>query len=60
MQEKPPVVTLGQKFRRKETNIVYIVKRIKDNEILLVSEDNGKASMLIQLDSFPLMGLEPI
>ena len=60
MVEKPPIVILGQKFRRKENNTVYIVKSIKDNEILLASEGDGKASMLIQMDSLPLVGLEPI
>ena len=60
MVEKPPIVILGQKFRCKENNTVYIVKSIKDNEILLASEGDGKASMVIQMDSFPLIGLEPI
>ena len=60
MVEKPPIVILGQKFRRKENNTIYIVKSIKDNEILLASEGDGKASMVIQMDSFPLIGLEPI
>ena len=59
MQETPPIVQPGQKFRRKESNTVYIVKSIKDNEILLVSED-GTASIIIQLDSLALSGLEPI
>ena len=60
MEEKPPIVILGQKFRRKENNTIYIVKSIKDKEILLASEGDGKASMLIQMDSLPLVGLEPI
>ena len=60
MQERFSILILGQKFRRKENNTIYIVKSIKDNEILLASEDDGKASMLIQMDSFPLVGLEPI
>ena len=59
MQEKPPIVQPGQKSRRKESNTVYIIKSIKDNEILLVSED-GTASIIIQLDSLALSGLEPI
>ena len=59
MQEKPPIVTLGQKFRLKGKNTIYTVVQIKDNEILLMSED-GKASMLIQMDSLPLPGLESI
>ena len=52
-------MTLGQKFIRKETNTIYIVKIIKGNAILLMSED-GKASMLIQLDDLALSGLEAI
>ncbi len=56
---KNPVVTLGQKFKRKETDTIYIVKIIKGNKILLISED-GKASMLIQVESLALSGLEPI
>ena len=59
-QEKPPIVTLGQKFRLKGKNTIYTVVQIKDNEILLATEDDGKASMLIQVDSLPLSGLEPI
>ena len=60
MQEKPPIVKVGQKFRLKEKNTIYRVVKIKDNEILLVSENVGKAVMLIQLDSFALLGLEPV
>ena len=60
MGEKPPIVRLGQKFRRKENNTVYIVKSIKDNEILLASEGEDKATMLIQMDSLPFLDLEPI
>ena len=59
MQEKPPVVQPGQKFRRKGTNTIYIVRKITDNDILLKSED-GTVSTHIQLDRFALSGLEPI
>ena len=59
MQEKPPIVQPGQKFRRKKTNTIYIIKKINGNDILLKSED-GTVSTHIQLDSFALSGLEPI
>lgn len=48
----------GEKFVHKEKKTVYIVKTIKGNEVLLVSED-GKASMLIQAESLALTGFEP-
>ena len=59
MQEKPPVVQPGQKFRRKRTNTIYIIKKINGNDILLKSQD-GTVSTHIQLDSFALSGFEPI
>ncbi len=60
MQERLSIVTLGQKFRREENNTVYVVKGIKDNAILLASEGDGKASMLIQMTNFPLVRLKPL
>ncbi len=60
IQEKPPIVTLGQKFRLKGKNTIYTVVQIKDNEILLTSDDDGKATMRVQLDILALSGLEPI
>ncbi len=59
MEEKSLAIRPSQKFKYKETSIIYIVKDIKGNDILLVRED-GKASMLIQMESFGLSGLEPI
>ena len=60
MEEKPPIVTLEQKFRLKGKNTIYTVVQIKDNEILLTSDDDGKATMRVQLDILALSGLEPI
>ncbi len=58
MKKKMFVPQVGEKFVHQETKSVYIVKTIKGNEVLLVSED-GKASMLIQAESLALSGLEP-
>jgi hypothetical protein len=60
MQEKSPIVSLGQKFRLKGKNTIYTVVQIKDNEILLASDDDGKAAMRVQQDNLALSGLEPI
>jgi hypothetical protein len=59
MEQKTPLVTPGQKCRHKDTGIIYIVKDIKGNDIILVRED-GQGSMLIQMESFVLSGLESI
>ncbi len=59
IEEKPFVIRLDQKFKHKETGAIYIVKNIKDKEILLMRED-GVACMLIQVESLELSGLEPI
>jgi hypothetical protein len=59
MEEKTPLITPGQKYRHKDTGIIYIAKDIKGNDIILVREDS-QGSMHIQLESFALSGLEPI
>ena len=59
MLEKTLVVRPGQKFLHMRKNIVYVVKRFKDGVVALISED-GRASMLIQVDDFMLAGLEPM
>ena len=59
MQEKPPVVHPGMKFRRKTNNIVYIVRKITGNVILLKSED-GTVLTYILLDRLEFSDLEPI
>ncbi len=59
IEEKTLIVRLGQKFRHKETGAIYIVKIIKDRDILLMRE-NGAASMLIQMESLQISGLEPL
>lgn len=59
MEEKTPVIRLEQKFKHNQKDIIYIVRRIKDNEILLVSED-GRAAMLVQVDTLAISGLEPL
>ncbi len=59
VEEKVLIIKTGQKFVQEKKNAIYIVKTIKDKKVLLVSE-NGEANMLIQADSFALVGLEPI
>ncbi len=49
----------GGKFIDRESNTVYIVRNIKAEKVILVSED-GEASMLLQQDAFESAGLEPI
>ena len=49
----------GQKFRNKRKGSVYVVKSVKDDTILLVSE-NGEAIMRVHLDSLISSGFEPI
>ncbi len=58
-EEKILVIKPGQKFVQEKRKAIYVVKSIKDKQVLLVSE-NGQASMLIQADSLALAGLEPV
>ena len=58
MQEKPPIVQPGQKFRGKKHNTIFIIRKIEGNEIELVSPD-GTASMHIQSENLALLDLEP-
>ncbi len=46
-KDKPLVVKPGQKLMHKRKNTIYIVKSIKDKNVVLVSEKGG-ATMLIQ------------
>ncbi len=59
VQEIVLIVKPGQKFRHKRRGTVYIVKSVKDDTVLLVSED-GEAIMHIHQDSLATSGLEPI
>ncbi len=49
----------GGKLIDKESSTVYIIRNIKEEEVILVSED-GEASMLLQRDSIESAGLEPV
>jgi hypothetical protein len=49
----------GGKLIDKESNTVYIIRNIKQEKVILVSED-GEASMLLHQDSIPLYGFEPV
>ena len=59
MQEKPRLITMGQKFRHKREGTVYVVRDISDGNVVLVSE-NGEILMRIQLDSLTCGGFDPI
>ncbi len=41
----------GQKFRHKRKGVIYIVNSVKDETVLLISE-NGEGSMRIQKEDF--------
>ncbi len=58
VQGKIAVVEPGQRLRHKLKKTIYIVKSIKDQTVVLVSE-KGEASMLIRLDSL-VRGFEPL
>ena len=49
----------GQKFRHRTKGTIWIVKTVKDETILLASE-NGEAGMRIQKDSLTSAEYEPI
>ncbi len=61
MGEGAPMLIIkpGRKLIDKESNTVYIIRSIKAEEVILVSED-GEASMLLQKDSIDSAGLEPV
>ncbi len=61
MGEGEPMLIIkpGRKLIDKESNTVYIIRSIKAEEVILVSED-GEASMLLQKDSIDSAGLEPV
>jgi len=41
VEEKTVVIRLDQKFKLRETGTIYIVKIIKDKDVLLMREDGG-------------------
>jgi hypothetical protein len=53
------MIKAGQKLIDKESNVVYIIQNIKQENVILVSED-GEASMLLHQDSVTFSGLEPV
>ncbi len=59
MEEKTRPITIGQRYRRHRKRIVYIVKGVKDDTVLLVSED-GEDVMRIHQDSVATSGFEPV
>ena len=58
-KEKPLAVRPGQKFMHKRKKTIYIVRNIKDQNVVLVSE-KGHTTMRIQLDSLASATFEPI
>jgi hypothetical protein len=59
VKERVPVVRPGQKFRYKRKKTVYIVKSVKDEAVILISE-SGESSMRIQMDSLASADFERI
>ena len=53
------IIKPGGKFIDKKSNTVYIVRNIKQEKVILVSED-GEASMVLNEDSLALSGFEPL
>ena len=58
-REKVAAVRPGQKFMHKRKKTIYIVRYIKDQNVVLVSE-KGHTTMRIQLDSLASAAFEPI
>ncbi len=46
---KPLLVTPGQKVKHRQNKVIYIIQAIRENTVILVSE-NGASSMRIQMD----------
>ena len=53
------IIKPGGKLIDKESNTVYIIRNIKQEKVILISED-GEASMVLNEDSIALSGFEPI
>ena len=53
------IIKPGGKLIDKESNTVYIIRNIKQEKVILVSED-GEASMVLNEDSLVLSGFEPL
>ena len=53
------IIKPGQKLLDKKSHIVYIIRNVEKENVILISED-GEASMLVHPDSLVFSGLEPI
>ena len=53
------IIKPGLELIHKESNVLYIIKNVKQENIILVSED-GKAGMFLHQDSIALSGFEPV
>ncbi len=53
------IIEPGQKFRHWRKGIIWIVKSVKEETVVLVSED-GEAGMRIHQDSLASAEFEPI
>ena len=53
------IIKPGLELIHKESNVLYIIKSVKQENIILVSED-GKAGMFLHQDSIALSGFEPV
>ena len=59
MLKKTLAVRPGQKFLHIRGKTIYIVKSVRNDAVMLISED-GKASMLIQMGDLIAGGFEPL
>ena len=59
LKETPLAVRPGQKFMHKRKKTIYIVRNVKDQNVVLVSE-KGDTTMRIQLASLASVAFEPI
>ena len=57
-KEKVVAVRPGQKFMHKRKKAIYIVRNVKGQNVVLVS-DKGDASIRILMDSLVSAGFEP-
>jgi len=58
-REKTVAVRPGQKFMHKRKKVIYTVRNVKDQSVVLVSE-RGDTTMRIQLTSLASVAFEPI
>ena len=49
----------GRKFVHRKSNVIYIIRTVKEENVILVSED-GRSGMLLHQDFFEFSDFEPV